>query len=89
MAADLEGNWEVLGEPVQSAMRAASVAGVTGMENPYERLKELTRGQRVGQQQLIAFVDGLDISDAAKERLRRLTPSTYTGVASELVDRLP
>ena len=47
MARDLDANWEVLGEAVQSAMRAAGVAGVPGMENPYERLKELTRGHRV------------------------------------------
>ena len=47
LARELDENWEVLGEPVQSAMRAASVAGVPGMENPYERLKELTRGRRL------------------------------------------
>ncbi|MEO8519369.1 MAG: adenylosuccinate lyase, partial [Dermatophilaceae bacterium] len=47
MAADLEVNWEVLGEPIQSAMRALGAQGVPGMENPYERLKELTRGRRI------------------------------------------
>src|SRR5690606_21902906 len=50
LAMDLDGNWEVLGEPIQSAMRAAGIAGTPGMDNPYERLKELTRGQRVGPQ---------------------------------------
>src|SRR5450756_1301582 len=58
MAADLEANWEVLGEPVQSAMRAASVAGVPGMENPYERLKELTRGHRVDGAAMREFIAG-------------------------------
>ena len=48
MAADLDANWEVLGEPVQSAMRALAAQGVPGMEEPYERLKELTRGRRIG-----------------------------------------
>ena len=48
MAADLDANWEVLGEPVQSAMRALGARGVAGMEEPYERLKELTRGRRIG-----------------------------------------
>ena len=48
MAADLDANWEVLGEPIQSAMRALGARGVPGMEEPYERLKELTRGRRIG-----------------------------------------
>ena len=52
MAADLDANWEVLGEPVQSAMRALGARGVPGMEEPYERLKELTRGRRIGQAEL-------------------------------------
>src|SRR5699024_11849311 len=47
MAADLDGNWEVLGEAVQSVMRTLGVQGAAGMDNPYERLKDLTRGQRV------------------------------------------
>ena len=49
MAADLDANWEVLGEPIQSAMRALGAQGVPGMDQPYERLKELTRGRRIGQ----------------------------------------
>ena len=48
MAADLDANWEVLGEPIQSAMRALGAQGVPGMDEPYERLKELTRGRRIG-----------------------------------------
>ena len=87
--AALDGNWEVLAEAIQTVIRAEVLAGNSQIADPYAQLKELTRGQRVGQEQLVAFVDGLDISDAAKERLRRLTPGAYTGVASALVDRLP
>ncbi|MFC8734433.1 adenylosuccinate lyase [Luteimicrobium sp. NPDC057192] len=83
--ADLDANWEVLGEPIQSAMRAASVAGVTGMENPYERLKELTRGQRIDAAQLREFVAGLGLPDDVAARLSALTPATYTGLAERLV----
>ncbi|MGO1317299.1 MAG: adenylosuccinate lyase, partial [Cellulomonadaceae bacterium] len=61
LAADLDGNWEVLGEAIQSAMRAASVAGVPGMDNPYERLKELTRGHRLTGEQMRGFVRGLGL----------------------------
>ncbi|WP_418275216.1 adenylosuccinate lyase [Isoptericola jiangsuensis] len=86
MAADLDANWEVLGEPVQSAMRAASVAGVEGMENPYERLKELTRGQRVDAARMREFVAGLGLPDDVAARLADLTPATYTGVAASLVE---
>ncbi|KLN35746.1 adenylosuccinate lyase [Cellulosimicrobium funkei] len=85
MAADLDENWEVLGEPIQSAMRAASVAGVPGMENPYERLKDLTRGQRVDAARLREFVAGLGLPDDVAQRLANLTPATYTGLASRLV----
>jgi len=85
MAADLDENWEVLGEPIQSAMRAASVAGVPGMENPYERLKDLTRGQRVDAARLREFVAGLGLPDDVAQRLADLTPATYTGLAERLV----
>ena len=85
MAADLDENWEVLGEPVQSAMRAASVAGVEGMENPYERLKDLTRGQRVDAARMREFVAGLGLPDDVAARLAELTPASYTGLASRLV----
>jgi len=83
--ADLDANWEVLGEPIQSAMRAASVAGVPGMENPYERLKELTRGQRIDAAQLREFVAGLGLPDDVAAQLSALTPATYTGLAERLV----
>jgi adenylosuccinate lyase len=88
MAADLDANWEVLGEPVQSAMRALGAQGVAGMENPYERLKELTRGRRITGDDLREFVAGLGLPDDVAKRLSELTPQTYIGVAPELVDFL-
>ncbi|WP_084124987.1 adenylosuccinate lyase [Demequina sp. NBRC 110054] len=87
LAADLDASWEVLAEPIQSAMRAASIAGVPGMENPYERLKELTRGQQIDAQSIRTFVDGLELPTETKERLAALTPGGYVGVAETLVDR--
>ncbi|HLR55875.1 MAG TPA: adenylosuccinate lyase [Actinomycetales bacterium] len=86
MAADLDANWEVLGEPVQSAMRAAAAAGVTGMENPYERLKELTRGRRVDGDAMREFIRGLGLPSEVEERLAALTPATYTGLAARIVN---
>ncbi len=85
MAADLDANWEVLGEPVQSAMRALGAQGVAGMENPYERLKELTRGRRITGDDLREFVAGLGLPDDVAKRLSELTPQTYIGAAPELV----
>lgn len=86
MAADLETNWEVLGEPIQSAMRALGAQGVPGMEEPYERLKELTRGRRIDGDDLRAFVRGLHLPDEVEARFLALTPQTYTALASRLVD---
>src|SRR6476661_7133369 len=86
MAADLEANWEVLGEPVQSAMRALGAQGVAGMENPYERLKELTRGRRITGDDLREFVGGLGLPDDVATRLAAMTPATYIGAAPELGD---
>jgi adenylosuccinate lyase len=88
LAADLDANWEVLGEPIQSAMRAAGIAGTPGMDNPYERLKELTRGQRVGAAEVRAFIRGLGLPAEIEERLATLTPATYTGLAAQLVHHL-
>jgi adenylosuccinate lyase len=88
MAADLEANWEVLGEPVQSAMRALGAQGVPDMENPYERLKELTRGRRISGDDLREFVAGLGLPDDVAKRLSELTPATYVGAAPQLVDLL-
>ena len=88
MARDLDANWEVLGEPIQSAMRALGAQGVPGMEEPYERLKELTRGRRVGQTEVAEFIRGLGLPGEVEERLLALTPATYVGLAPELVDHL-
>jgi adenylosuccinate lyase len=82
LAADLDANWEVLAEPIQTVMRRY------GIEKPYEKLKELTRGQRVDAAALRAFVDSLDIPEADKARLRDLTPGTYTGNAAEQARRI-
>lgn len=84
IAADLDANWEVLGEAIQTVMRAEAIAGVTGMENPYERLKELTRGRRVDAEKLTEFVGGLGLSSEAESRLAQLTPGAYTGLAARL-----
>ena len=81
--ADLEGSWEVLGEAVQTVMR------LHGLENPYERLKELTRGKRVDGPAMAEFVRGLGLPRGRHRAPRRaLTPQTYTGLADELVDHL-
>ncbi|MCD2440902.1 adenylosuccinate lyase [Agromyces sp. SYSU K20354] len=88
LAADLDANWEVLGEAIQTVIRAEVVAGRSTIADPYAMLKELTRGKRVGAVELAEFVNGLEIGDEAKQRLLALTPGTYTGIASQLVDRL-
>ncbi|MFC9560974.1 MAG: adenylosuccinate lyase [Agromyces sp.] len=88
LAADLDGNWEVLGEAIQTVIRAEVVAGRSTIADPYAMLKELTRGKRVGAAELAEFVNSLEIGDDAKQRLLALTPGSYTGIASELVDRL-
>ena len=86
IAGDLDANWEVLAEAIQTVIRAEVTAGRSTITDPYAALKELTRGRRIGQTELVEFVEGLEIGDAAKERLLALTPATYTGVAAELVD---
>ena len=75
LAADLDNNWEVMAEPIQTVMRRY------GVEKPYEKLKELTRGKRVDQATMIAFVDTLAIPDDAKARLKAMTPASYIGNA--------
>ncbi len=81
LLADLDGNWEVLGEAIQTVVRAEIVEGRSQITDPYALLKELTRGRRVGASELAEFVRGLDIGDAAKDRLLALTPATYAGLA--------
>jgi len=88
MAADLEANWEVLGEPIQSAMRALGAQGFEGMENPYERLKELTRGRRISGDDLREFVGSLGLPLDVERRFLEMTPQTYVGLAPRLVDYL-
>ena len=88
MARDLDANWEVLAEPIQSVMRALAARGVEGMTNPYERLKELTRGRRIGQPELVEFVRGLGLPEEEERRLVELTPAGYTGIAADLLAHL-
>lgn len=77
MEAALNANWEVLAEPIQTVMRRH------GVEKPYEKLKELTRGRRVGPEAMRAFIGGLPIPDADKRRLMALTPTNYLGNAAQ------
>jgi len=81
---DLDHNWEVLAEAIQTVIRAEVVAGRSTIQDPYALLKELTRGHRVGAADLAEFVQGLEIGDAAKQRLLALTPATYVGLAETL-----
>ncbi|MFI7585958.1 adenylosuccinate lyase [Spongisporangium articulatum] len=82
LARDLDETWEVLGEAVQTVMR------IHGLDQPYERLKELTRGRRIDAAGMREFVEGLGLPGDVEKRLVELTPGTYTGIADELVDFL-
>jgi adenylosuccinate lyase len=82
LAADLDAAWEVLAEPIQTVMRRYA------LPNPYERLKELTRGKAITREAIVAFIDGLELPEAEKVRLRALTPAGYTGAAAALARRL-
>ncbi|MGA9163265.1 MAG: adenylosuccinate lyase [Thiobacillus sp.] len=83
LAADLEASWDVLAEPIQTVMRRYGVA------NPYEQLKELTRGKGgITRESLHAFIDGLSIPDAEKTRLKTMAPASYIGVAAELARQI-
>ncbi|WP_102797050.1 adenylosuccinate lyase [Bowmanella denitrificans] len=79
---ELDANWELLAEPIQTVMRRY------GIEKPYEKLKELTRGKRVNQQMMADFIDGLALPDEVKTELKQWTPAGYIGRAVELVDAL-
>lgn len=85
LAADLDSNWEVLGEAIQTVIRAEVTAGRSTISDPYAALKELTRGRRIGQPELIEFVEALEIGAEAKERLLALTPASYIGSAATLL----
>jgi adenylosuccinate lyase len=79
MAAELDDAWEVLAEAVQTVMRKR------GGDDPYDQLKALTRGARIDRDSLQAFVRGLDLDEADRQRLLDLTPAAYTGLAADLV----
>lgn len=79
---ELNHNWEVLAEPYQTVMRRYGIA------NPYEKLKELTRGREVNKETMLAFIDTLEIPEEAKENLRKLTPETYIGIADKITATL-
>jgi len=82
LAKDLDDNWEVLAEPIQTVMRRYNI------EKPYEKLKELTRGKKINQQIINEFIAGLDIPDDAKQSLQALTPSTYIGNAIDKANKI-
>lgn len=79
---ELDHNWEVLAEPIQTVMRRY------GIEKPYEKLKELTRGKRVTAEDMQVFIDGLELPEAEKARLKTMTPANYIGYAATMVDEL-
>ena len=83
---ELDSNWEVLGEPIQTAMRACELKGLPGMDKPYEKVKELMRGHEISKEAVERFIDQQSFDPATAARLKALTPATYTGVAGALVD---
>jgi len=82
LAADLDASWEVLAEAVQTVMRRYR------LPEPYEQLKALTRGRAITRESLHAFLDGLDLPEAERQRLKALTPGSYTGMAAALAQRI-
>jgi adenylosuccinate lyase len=85
LARDLDANWEVLGEAIQTVIRAEVAAGRSSISDPYALLKEMTRGKKLSAQGMRDFIDTLDISDNAKTRLTALSPAHYAGLADALV----
>ena len=79
---ELDHNWEVLAEPIQTVMRRY------GIEKPYEKLKELTRGKRVDAEGMKQFIDDLALPEEEKARLKAMTPANYIGRAITMVDEL-
>jgi adenylosuccinate lyase len=80
---DLDANWEVLAEPIQTVMRRYAVSGA------YEQLKELTRGKAgISRATLAVFIKGLKIPDGEKKRLLKMTPATYIGKATALARKI-
>jgi adenylosuccinate lyase len=82
LAADLDAAWEVLAEPIQTVMRRYA------LPNPYERLKEFTRGKAITREALQQFIQGLELPQAEKDRLLAMTPARYTGMAEALARRI-
>jgi len=83
VAADLDASWEVMAEPIQTVMRRYNI------ENAYDKLKELTRGQSgINRVSLAAFIQTLAIPENEKQRLLQLSPETYIGKAAELAKRI-
>ncbi|MGY4827043.1 adenylosuccinate lyase [Sphaerotilaceae bacterium SBD11-9] len=82
LAADLDDAWEVLAEPIQTVMRRYK------LPNPYERLKELTRGKAITREAIQAFIGTLEIPEAEKARLMAMTPGSYTGIGAALAKRI-
>ena len=82
MKNELDGNWEVLAEAIQTVLRK------TGNEDSYEKLKILTRGQKTDSLKIQSFINDLKISDEDKRMLLSLTPSSYIGIANKLVDQI-
>lgn len=82
LSEDLDNAWEVLAEPIQTVMRRY------GIEKPYEKLKDLTRGKEMNQETIQNFIDTLDMPDAAKTELKALTPALYTGNAADQAKRI-
>ena len=83
LAEDLDASWEVLAEPIQTVMRRY------GIENPYEKLKALTRGEAITRETLHAFITSLELDEEVKTQLLDLTPANYTGLADQLTAMLP
>jgi len=83
LAEDLDGAWEVLAEPIQTVMRRYA------LPNPYERLKELTRGKGITKEAIRQFIVTLEIPEDEKKRLLAMTPANYIGRATDLANRLP
>jgi len=83
LSADLDSSWEVLAEPIQTVMRRY------GIENPYEKLKALTRGAAITQETLHEFINTLELEDNVKAQLLELTPANYIGLAAQLATSLP
>ena len=83
LARDLDNAWEVMAEPIQTVMRKA------GIEKPYEKLKDLTRGQdKITKETIQQFVEGLELSADDKQRLLDMSPASYVGMAGQIVDNL-